>query len=251
MDKVLITGATSGIGLELAKIMAQKGHPLVIVSRDKTALETTAAMLAKTYGIEVEIAVADLSVAGSGLKLYERLKNKDIHILVNNAGVGYVADFFDGDIAKNQSMAQLNMMSVMDLCYYFGRDFLEHRQGKILNIASIAAFVPGPAQPVYYATKSFVRSFSRALAYNLRATNVSVTTLHPGVTKTHFFTQANAPKIQKGADPKAVAQAGYDAMMKGKVEVTYGFGNKFLTNVLIRFIPYRLQTAAIGRLSKI
>ena len=251
MDKALITGGSSGIGLELAKIMAGKGHTVVLVSRDKAALESAAAMLAKTYGVEVEIVVSDLSIAGSGLELYEKLKDKDIRILVNNAGVGYVADFFDGDLQKDQTMAQLNMISVMDLCYYFGRDFRGQNAGKILNIASIAAFVPGPPQPVYYATKAFVRSFSRALAYNLRGTNVSITTLHPGVTRTNFLNQANAPQVQKGADPNAVAQAGYDAMMKGKVEVTFGLGNKFLTNVVVRFIPYRWQTAAIGRLSKV
>ena len=231
--------------------MAEKGHDIVLCSRDEKELKKVSAKLKKVYGVSAQFYACDLSKPGSAKKLYEAFKNENIEILVNNAGVGYVADFFDGDIERNIAMAQLNMVSVMELCHYFGKDFRKKNSGRILNTASIVAFLPGPAQPVYYATKAFVRSLSRTLSYNLRDTNVTVTALHPGVTKTHFFDEASAPKQSKGADPKSVAQLGYDAMMAGKIEVTHGLWNKFLTNIFVRFTPYRLHAPIVDNASDV
>jgi short-subunit dehydrogenase len=251
MQKALITGGTSGIGYELAKIMASQGHDLVLVSRDMTKLVAVKQELEKEHSVDVAVYEADLSVAGAAIKLYPKLKDLNIGILVNNAGAGLKGDFFSDKLEDNQSIARLNMNSLMDMTYYFGNDMIKQKTGRILNIASIVAFFPGPKQPVYYATKAFVRSFSRALAYNLRGSGVTVTALHPGVTKTNFFASAKAGSFTQGASPHSVAQLGYKAMMAGKIEATHGFGNKLLTNVFARFTPYRLQSVIVDRVSEV
>lgn len=251
MQKALITGATSGIGYELAKIMAQNGHDLVLVSRSQDALSRVQKELEEAYSVTVAVEPKDLSKPGAAQELYKKFKDQNVEILVNNAGVGLKGNFFDDDLEANQSMAYLNMNSLMDMTYYFGGDMVKNNSGKILNIASIVAFFPGPNQPIYYATKAFVRSFSRALAYNMRNTNVTVTALHPGVTKTNFFNAAKADFLTGGASASSVAQLGYDAMMAGKIEVTHGFRNKLLTNVFARFTPYRMQPAIVDRASEV
>jgi short-subunit dehydrogenase len=250
MQKVLITGGSSGIGLELAKIMAENGHDLVLVSRDMKQLEKAKQEIQDKFSVKVTLLSADLSQPGSAKKIYDTLRDQNIEILVNNAGVGLKGDFFTDDIDRNQSMAYLNMNSLMDLTYYFGKVFVANNSGKILNIASIVSFLPGTKQPVYYATKAFVRSFSRALAYNLRNTNVTVTALHPGVTKTNFFATANVGSFKGGDSPRSVAQLGYKAMMNGKIEVTNGLWNRILTNVFVRVVPYRLQAVIVDKASE-
>lgn len=247
MQKALITGASSGIGLELANLMASRGHDLVLNSRSKKELSEIAKTLEEQYGVSVDIYPADLSTPGSAQKLYENLKTDNVEILVNNAGFGYVGDFLEGNLETYQNMMHLNMQSLTELCYLFGNDFKKLGGGRILNVASVAAFLPGPRQPIYYATKAYVRSLSRALAYSLKDRNITVTDLHPGPTKTAFFREANAPNHTKGADPKDVAKLGYSAMMSGKTEVTHGLANKFVANVLVRVLPYRLQTLLVAK----
>jgi len=251
MQKALITGASSGIGKELALIMAEAGHDLVLVARSKTELNKVKELIQKTADIKISIYTSDLSVPGSAKQLYEQTKKENIEILVNNAGVGLKGDFFNDDSARTTQMAHLNMISLMELAQLFGKDFVKMNNGKILNIGSITAFFPGPKQPVYYATKAFVRSLTRALAYNLRDSNVTVTALHPGVTKTHFFSASNAAQFTGGSSAKSVAQLGYKAMMDGKIEVTHGFSNKLLTNIFVRVIPYRYQTYIVDRASEV
>ena len=221
------------------------------ITLTRKQLEQIAGSLSDQYDVSVSWHKIDLSVAGSAHRLYEKTLHENIAILVNNAGAGYVADFFDGDIERNKSIAQLNMISLMELCHYFGKDFREKNEGKILNVASVVSFLPGPAQPVYYASKAFVRSLSRTLAFNLRNTNVTVTALHPGVTKTAFFTQANTSERTKGASAKSVAELGYKAMMAGKIEVTHGLRNKILTNVFVRITPYRLHAPTVYKASDV
>lgn len=251
MQKALITGASSGIGKELAFLMAQNGHDLVLVARDIDKLDQVREHLTSNHNIAVSVFAMDLAKAGSAKKLYEKTKSEGIEILVNNAGVGLKGNFFDDDYVRTLEMAQLNMISLMELTYLFGGQFLKNNSGRILNIASIAAFFPGPKQPVYFATKSFVRSFSRALAFNLRNTGVTVTVLNPGVTKTSFFKSAGVKKFTSGATAQSVARVGYKAMMAGKIEVTNGIWNKFLNNVIARVVPYRAQAPAIDRLSDV
>jgi len=251
MQNTLITGATGGIGLELARLMASKGHSLVLVARGGDKLAQVKKNISVEFGVSVATITQDLAAAGSAKAVYDKAKKQGVQILVNNAGVGLQGDFFKDSLAANQQMAYLNMVSLMELTHLFGNDFIEKGQGRILNVGSIAAFFPGPNQPVYYATKAFVRSLSLALAYNLRGSGVTVTVLHPGTTKTGFFVAAGAPSFRQGASPKAVAKTGYNAMMAGKVEVTHGGLNKFLTNVLVRLIPYRWQVAMIDKASDV
>lgn len=246
-QKALITGATSGIGKELATIMAKAGHDLVLVARRKDALKTLKAELEGTYAVKVSVYAADLSEPGSAQKLYEATQNEGIQILVNNAGVGLKGDFFFDDPERTIRIAQLNMISLMELCQLFGKDFLKNNNGRILNVASVTAFIPGPKQPVYYATKSFVRSLTRALAHNVEGTNVTITALHPGITKTDFFKSSNAASITGGASAKSVAELGYKAMMSGKVEVTHGLVNKMLTNIFVRVMPSRFHAAIVDK----
>lgn len=251
MQKALITGASGGIGKELAFVMAKAGHDLVLVARNKQALSDVKKEIETTYKVTVSIYAADLSIAGSAAKLYKQLAKEKIEILVNNAGVGLKGDFFNDDPERTTQMAQLNMISLMELSQLYGKDFLKKKSGRILNIGSVAAFLPGANQPVYYATKAFVRSLSRALAYRLKGTNVTVTALHPGPTKTHFFSSANAKDFKGGATARAVAQTGYKAMMAGKVEVTHGPSNQLVTNFLVRVIPYRLQAAMVSKATNV
>lgn len=251
MQKALITGATTGIGYELAKLMAAKGHPLVLVARNAEKLAQVARELTDAHNIAVDTVIQDLSEPGAAAKLYNQLKNSGIEILVNNAGAGLKGDFFHDDLAANQQIAYLNMNALMDMTHFFGGQMVQNGRGRILNVASIVAFFPGPKQPVYYATKAFVRSFSRALAYNVRGTGVSVTALHPGATRTNFFNAAHATGFNQGASAASVAELGYRAMMAGKIEVTHGLMNKFLTNILIRVLPYRLQPAIVDKASDV
>ncbi len=251
-ETALITGASSGIGLEMARIMAAEGHDLVLTARSLSSLNKVKQQITADHSdVSVSVHAIDLSVPGSAKKLHAACRKQDVSVLVNNAGAGYVADFFDGDLQRHNDIAYLNMNSLMQLCHLFGADFKQKGHGKILNVASIAAFLPGPAQPVYYATKAFVRSLSRALHYDLRGTGVSVTSLHPGVTRTAFFEHADAPDKTKGADPRDVARLGYQAMMRGRSEVTYGLQNKLLTNLLVRITPYRLQPYLVDKASDV
>lgn len=251
MQKALITGASGGIGKELAFVMAQAGHDLVLVARNKRALNDVKSEIEKATNVNVSVYAADLSVPGSAAKLYKQLANENIEILVNNAGVGLKGDFFNDDPERTTQMAQLNMISLMELSQLYGKDFVKKNSGRILNTGSVAAFLPGANQPVYYATKAFVRSLSRALAYRLKDTRVTVTVLHPGPTKTHFFSSANAKGFKGGASARAVAQTGYKAMMAGKVEITHGLSNKLVNNFLVRIIPYRFHAAMVSKATNV
>lgn len=251
MQKALITGGTTGIGYELAKLMAQHNHDLILVARDNNQLANVKQEIVSSCKVKVKTYVIDLSQTGSAKKLYEECKNEGVEILVNNAGIGLKGNFFDDDLVRNTAMAHLNMLSLMELTHLFGNHFIKQKKGRILNIASIAAFLPGPKQPVYYASKAFVRSFSRALAYNLRGSGVTVTVLHPGATKTNFFKNADAPLFKGGASPRAVAELGYKAMMAGKVEVTHGLLNRLLTSILVRIVPYKIQPLIVDKASEV
>jgi len=229
----LITGATSGIGYELAKLFAQDGYNLVIVARDQAELDAKSAELSQ-HGIRVITFAKDLFDPEQAFGLYADLKTQDVRIdvLVNNAGQGVYGEFEKTDIDRELDIIQLNISSLVVLTKLFLADMTERNSGKILNTASIASKTPGPWQAVYHGTKAFVLSFTEAIREELRDTEITVTALMPGATDTDFFSKADmldSKAVQDKdalSDPADVAKDGYDALMAGKDKVISGFKNK-------------------------
>lgn len=229
----LITGATSGIGYELAKLFAADGYHLVIVARDQQQLDAKATEL-KQSGVEVISIAKDLFDPEQAFALYAELQSQGIRIdvLVNNAGQGVYGEFEDTDIDRELDIINLNISSLVVLSKLFLKEMTARNSGKILNTASIASKTPGPWQAVYHGTKAFVLSFTEAIREELRDTNITVTALMPGVTDTDFFNKADmlASKAVQDknamADPAEVARDGYEALMAGKDKVISGFKNK-------------------------
>jgi len=232
-QNVLITGATSGIGYELAKIFARENFNLVIVARDQTMLDKTAGELQQQYGINVTVISQDLFEPGSPFELYEKILSKNIRvdILINDAGQGLYGEFSDTDIRRELSIIQLNISTLVVLTKLFLKEMLARGNGKILNLSSVASKVPGPLQSVYHATKAFVQSFTEAVRDEVKEKGIVITALLPGATATDFFNKAgmlDAKNVREGklADAADVARDGYEALMRGDDMVISGFGNK-------------------------
>jgi short-subunit dehydrogenase len=229
----LITGGTSGIGLELAKLFAKDQYNLIIVARDQTELEITSNEL-KQSGVQVMTIAKDLFQPNAADEVYNEviLKGIDIDVLVNNAGHGLYGEFIHTDLKIEIDIIHLNIISLVTLSKFFVRDMVKRGTGKILNTSSIASKAPGPWQSVYHGTKAFVQSFTEALRYEVKEKGVSVTALLPGATDTDFFNKADmldSKLVQDPdnlADPAQVAKDGYEALMAGKDMVVSGFKNK-------------------------
>jgi uncharacterized protein len=231
----LITGASSGIGLELAKIFASKGINLILVSRNIIELSRLGTELSGKYKIYVEEIEKDLSVPGSAKQIYDNVKSLgfDIDFLINNAGFGDYGLFHKCDWDKQERMINLNMLTLTHLTRLFLPEMIKRKNGRIMNVASTAAFQPGPLMSVYYASKAYVLFFSEAIANELEGTGITVTALCPGPTKSGFQKAANVEhsKMMDGKsipDSKKVAEYGYKAMMKGKRVAIQGMINKEL-----------------------
>lgn len=243
MKAALITGASSGIGYELAKIVAQKGNNLLLIARTEEKLRQIKEDFEQTYSISVFVFVADLSDLNASRLLYDFTQENSIEIsyLINNAGFGDFGYFHESNWERTNEMIQLNITSLTHLTRLFLPAMVKKGEGKILNIASTAAFQPGPMMAVYFSTKAYVLHFSEAVAAEVKESGVSVTTLCPGPTESNFKFAANMEngKLFKGKGiPKAsdVAQYAYKAMMKGKVVAIHGWKNKFLI-FSERFVP--------------
>jgi short-subunit dehydrogenase len=231
----LITGATSGIGLELARLLAADGYELVLVSRDEQRLRQVAADLRPKYNVAVKVLPKDLTVTQNAEEIVQHLREENVvvDILINNAGFGLAGPFIETDLKRELDMIQLNVVSLVILTKLLAGDMVQRRQGKILNVASTAAFQPGPFMVVYYATKAFVLSFSEGLAEELKSSGVTVTALCPGPTATQFSKSAQVQEsaLFKGAlipvsEPAAVAKVGYRGLLKGQRVVIPGLVNK-------------------------
>ncbi|MDP4162843.1 MAG: SDR family oxidoreductase [Bacillota bacterium] len=224
----LITGATSGLGYEFVKLFAKDGYNLVLVARNKQKLEE---IKQSFKNIEITIISKDLSLSGAAKEVFGELENRniDIDILVNNAGFGLLGNFDELDINKQVEMINLNITALTELTYYVLPKMKQRNSGKIMNVASTAAFQPGPLMAVYYATKAFVLSLSEALVEELSGYDVTITTLCPGATKTNFGAVANVEgtkMFSQAMTSDIVAKQGYDAMMKGKRVIITGGMNK-------------------------
>lgn len=237
-ETALVTGPSGGIGEELAKLLAEKGNDLVLVSRNAERLRTLAADLSAKHSVRIEALPLDLSTAGAANDVVSFLKGKEIEpdVLINNAGSGTFGLFAETDPAAGLAQIQLNVIALTHLTRLLLPGMLVRGRGRILNVASTAAFQPGPLMAVYYATKAYVLSFSEALANELKGSGVTVTCLCPGPTRTEFMDRAGIGTggiLQKKGvvmEPAAVALRGYKGMMKGRRLVIPGFMNKLLAH---------------------
>jgi short-subunit dehydrogenase len=227
----LITGATSGIGKELAKLFAQDQYNLIIVSRDQAALDSTATELQQQYGVQVSTIAKDLSKMEEAKALCQEV-NQQVDVLVNNAGQGVYGLFTDNDLERELEIIHLNICGLVILTKHFVKQMAARGEGKVLNLGSIAGKVPGPWQAVYHATKAFVLSFTSAIREELKDSGITFTALMPGITDTDFFNKADMndssaiqdPEVK--ADPAEVAKDGYDALIAGDDRVISGLKNK-------------------------
>ncbi|HVN49628.1 MAG TPA: SDR family oxidoreductase [Bacteroidota bacterium] len=233
MKTVLITGASGGIGYDLAEIFAKHEYNLVLVARNETKLQQIKSDWETKYHIQIDILSKDLSLPSAAKEIYDsiRAKNIFIDVLVNNAGFGWRGYFSEMNETDVLEMIQVNITSLVHLTRLLLPKMIEHKNGIILNVASTAAFQPGPEMAMYYATKAFVLSFSEALSEEVRTSGITVTTLCPGPTDTNFQARANMANTQlfrrmAVMNSSDVAAAGYRALMNGKRVVVPGFMNK-------------------------
>jgi len=246
---VLITGASGGIGYELARLFARDKHNLVLVARSGAKLEQVANELQREFGVSVRTVTLDLSLASAPQLLFEQLRRDSVtvDILINNAGYGKFGEFATVPLDESLGQIHLNITALTHLTKLFLGPMLERRTGKIMNVASTAAFQPGPLMAVYYATKAYVLSFSEALANELKGSGVTVTCFCPGATETSFQKRADmeSSRLFKQIGPmnvKTVARDGYHGLMKGKTLVISGVHN-WLVAESVRFSPRKVVTA--------
>jgi uncharacterized protein len=239
----LITGASGGIGHDMALLAAADGKNLILVARSADKLEVLAEEIRKNNNSDVIVIDSDLSDVTGVDSLISEIISKDIKIdiLINNAGFGDFGDFAKADLGKNMEMIRLNISALTQLTHFAMQGMLKSGSGKIMNVASTAAFMPGPGMAVYYASKAYVLSFSEALTRELKGSGVTVTTLCPGPTDTDFAASAGLGKslmhrMLPPATSMQVAKAGYKAMMKGKALEIPGFMNR-LSTMTPRFTP--------------
>jgi short-subunit dehydrogenase len=229
----LVTGATSGIGYELAKLLAQNGYNLVIVARTESDLQRVAEEFRQQFGVTVQHISKDLFQVDNAFALYEEVKAMGItiDILINDAGQGYYGQFVDTDIRRDLEIIQLNISSLVVITKLFLEDMVQRSSGRIMNLSSIASKLPGPWQSVYHATKAFVQSFTESVRSEVDGTGVTITALLPGATATDFFNKADMTEskiVQSGEldDAAQVAKDGYKALMNGEDMVISGMKNK-------------------------
>jgi short-subunit dehydrogenase len=245
----LITGASGGIGYELAKLLAKDGYDLVLVARSGDKLAQLAGEFEHQFGISARFIPLDVATAPAAQFLFDQLLRERviIDVLVNNAGYGKLGAFDEIPLEESLGQIQLNVTALTHLTKLFLGPMLERKSGKILNVASTAGFQPGPLMAVYYATKAYVISFSEALANELQGSGVTITCLCPGATDTGFQKRAGTEETRlfrtmRPMDASAVARHGYQALMKGKPLVISGFRNWLLAESL-RVSPRKLVTA--------
>lgn len=257
MKKVaLITGSSSGIGKELARIHASKGGDLILVARRGDELEKLKIELEKDFGTKSVIIVADLMTLEGPSFVYKEVKSQNIFVeyLFNNAGLGGYGNFHERSLQKEKEMIQLNINALVELTHLFLADMIERKKGKILNTSSTAGFLPGPLQTTYYATKAFVNSFSAGLDQEIRRHGITVTALCPGPVKTGFEAAAGmegSNLFRNAATASSTAQKGYRAMEKGKLQVITDLPMKFGIKFLLPFVPDRMILKMIEKFQRV
>lgn len=241
-NTALITGASNGIGLELAKLHAKKGGDVVLVARSEDKLLQLKQELEQTYNVTAHVIAVDLTENCAVQQVFEKTEHAGItvDVLINNAGFGGHGKFHQRQFDQDQSMMQLNMVALTQLTHLYMQGMIKRNQGQILNVSSTASFMPGPLQAVYYATKAFVTSFSQAIAEELSDTNVTVTALCPGAVATGFVKAGDLEGLDawnKAATAESVAKVGYKAMEKGQLVAINEKALQFLINWIIPLLP--------------
>ncbi len=255
MTHTLLTGASSGIGLEMAKILAAKKHNLIIVARSLDKLESLKNELKQKHDIDIVVIQKDLAQPGSAQELYNDVREKNLHVdtLINNAGFSQQDAFKDIPLQREQDMMQLNMVTLVELTKLFLPHMLEKKKGNILNVASTAAYLPGPYMAVYYASKAFVRNFSEAVATELQGTGVTVTALCPGITQTGFQKEAGAQHLTRGGAPSIdaieVARQAIEGIESGRRIVIPGILNQFMM-FATRLLPRKFMASFAGKFNR-
>lgn len=251
----LVTGGSGGIGLELAKVLARNGFDLVLVARKRDTLEAAAGQLEGKFDVRAHVFAADLRRREAPQEIFDFLQNENIpiEVLVNNAGFGLGGEFSETELQRELEMIQVNIAALTHLTKLFLAPMIKRRSGRVLNVASTAAFQPGPLMAVYYATKAYVLSFSEALSEELRNSGLTVTALCPGPTHTDFADTAEMTTSRLFntfgiADAADVAKYGFDAMMSGKRLAIPGIKNKILAQAN-RLAP-RALSARIARIAQ-
>jgi len=253
----LITGASSGIGKEFARIHAEKGGDLIVVARSENKLYDLKRELEAAFNINVFVIQKDLIKPDASKEIYEEVKNAGLKVdyLINNAGFGGLGKFNERSLEYVLAMINLNVSALTALTHYFLQDFVKKNEGKILNISSTASLMPGPLQAVYYATKAYVTSFSNAIAEEFRDTNITVTNLMPGATETQFGKISGMDKTEifkKTVSARSVAEDGYNGMLKGKLDIISGltFVQKILTS-LLPFTPKKMILKQVRKMQEV
>lgn len=241
-NTALITGASSGIGMELARIHAGKKGDLVLVARSGDKLEALKRELETQYGIAATVIAEDLSQPGAAQRVFEQTQalGITIDVLINNAGFGGHGLFHAQDLAHSQAMMQVNMVALTELTHFYLKGMVARKHGRILNVSSTASFMPGPLQAVYYATKAYVTSFTQAIAEEVAGDRVTATALCPGAVATGFVAAGNLQGVdiwKQAKSARSVAQCGYDAMERGEL-VAFNEGKlKFVLNWVVPLLP--------------
>lgn len=245
--KALITGASSGLGADFARILSEKGYDLILVARRKKKMEA----LAKELNTNVEIIELDISSTYNCMKLYDKVKKEKIDILINNAGFGLCGTFTETDLNRELEMIDLNMKTVHILTKQFLKDMKKRNRGYILNVASSAAFAPGPLMATYYATKAYVLRLTQAIQYELKKekSNVVVSCLCPGPVDTNFNKVANVKFSIKPLKSDDVAIYAIDQMLKGKKVIVPGFKMK-ITRFFSRFASDNLKCKVVYQVQR-
>ena len=242
LNRALITGASGGIGLELAKIHAAKGKDLILVARSEGKLNQIKDELEQKHNINVVVIVSDLAEPNAANDIYHKTQELglEVDILINNAGFGGHGFFHERALNAEQAMIQVNITALTDLAHFYVKDMVKRGKGQILNVSSTASFIPGPLQAVYYATKSYVASFSQALAEEVSGHGVTVTALCPGAVKTGFAAAGDLNGVavfEKGKSAVSVAKVGYSAMERGELLAFNELGLKLLLKWVIPLLP--------------
>ncbi len=252
-NTALITGASSGIGKELAIIHAENGGDMVIVARSEDKLKQLKKEIQATHKVEIVVVSMDLTQPSASEDLFDLLEQKKIEIdfLINNAGFGGLGKFHEREWKADRAMIQLNIVALTELTRRFLPGMVARNRGKILNVSSTASLLPGPLQAVYYATKAYVTSFSNAVAEELHDTNVTVTALMPGATETEFGAVSGMDKTEMfkaAASARSVAMDGYQAMLKGKLDVISGLTS--VQKVMMATLPFTPKKMILSQVRK-